>query len=124
MTSCISSPLPSDGLTVTDVVSRLDSFERDEETKVCGWAANAFENSQVTSRRKSFWNSDENDVGLGVKWLKEAPQIKRARWRCITGLLEPNCGWDNQDDGPTETICISTATAFDWSIRQTSLDQN
>jgi len=96
---------------------------RGETIKVCGFATKQFENVQITTSRKGAFGN--NSVGLGVDWLDEEPGTKRPEPRCVTGLIEPTCGWKNgvpADD--KDIICVSTGTIYQWSIRQTELGRD
>jgi len=87
--------------------------------KVCGYATNTFENSQISETRTADWR-DKNS-GLGVKWLDSADDIKTPEKRCVRGFLEPTCGWGDLPDDLDSyeaPVCISTATTYQWSIRQ------
>ena len=96
---------------------------RGETIKVCGFATKQFEDVQITTSRKGAFGN--NFVGLGVDWLDEEPGTKRPEPRCVTGLIEPTCGWKNgvpADD--KDIICVSTGTIYQWSIRQTELGRD
>ncbi|MEM6901241.1 MAG: hypothetical protein AAF583_15910 [Pseudomonadota bacterium] len=120
---CASTDLPADGRAVDEVANNIDDFARDEVVKVCGWATNQFENAQVTKHRQGRWNKGATQTGLGVFWLQTEPRTDGPEHRCITGRIEPNCGWDWYDNRNENQICISTGTSFNWSVRQTALSR-
>ena len=98
---------------------------RDTLVKVCGLATNQFENVQISEHRDGDWRG--TIPGLGVKWLDREPYTEGPEQRCVTGLLEPTCGWGDMNPDATDykaPICISTSTVYQWSIRQTELGRN
>ena len=96
-------------------VSGGDPKYRDTLVKVCGFATNEFENVQISDSRVGDWR--ETSAGLMVEWLDSEPRTNGPEQRCVTGLLEPMCGWDEYEN--TDLICRSTGSSYNWKIRQT-----
>lgn len=92
--------------------------------KVCGYATNTPENSQILTTRKD--NNTVESVGLGVKWLDAADEITIPEKRCVRGFLTPTCGWGDPPDDKADfdidnykpPVCANASTAYQWSIRQ------
>ena len=96
---------------------------RDTLIKVCGLATKEFENVQITEHRDANWRGDAN--GLGVNWLDKEPYTEAPEQRCVTGFLEPTCGWETFDsDEYEELLCLSTGYSFEWRINQVTLARN
>jgi len=93
-----------------------DPKYRDTLVKVCGFATNEFETSQISEFKSD--NPLEMGERLAVVWLKSEAQTEGAKKRCIFGLLEPMCGWDEYES--PDLICESTDSRYEWKIRQTS----
>jgi len=92
---------------------------REKLVKVCGLATKQFENVQITEHRDGNWRG--NTRGLGVRWLDGEPCTEAPEERCVTGFLEPSCGWetfDNHEEDYDDLICLSTGHGFQWRINQ------
>ena len=107
---------------------------RDNVVKVCGLATKQFENVEITVSRhheKEWMISPTGLVsptGLGVDWMREEPYTKEPEKRCVTGFIEPTCGWGGNIPQNNENyeapVCVSTGTVYQWSIRQTVLKRD
>lgn len=121
--SCQTTSFPADSLPLSEVNADPLKY-KDELIKVCGYATNQFENVQITQNRDRDWR-DIQVAGLAVDWLEKEPRTRSAEKRCVTGLIEPTCGWENGVPADeNDIICLSTGSVYQWSIRQTMLSRD
>jgi len=97
---------------------------RDTLIKVCGFATKQFENVQITESRDDNWRQ-KKVAGMGVEWLEQEPYTEAPEQRCVTGFLEPTCGWETFDtDEYEDLICLSTGHSYEWRINQVTLSRD
>jgi hypothetical protein len=121
--ACQSISFPADAKPLSEVNAAPLKY-KDKLIKVCGYATNQFENLQITENRDRDWR-DEPTAGLAVDWLEEETRTDGVEKRCVTGQIEPTCGWEHGLPGDNnDIICLSTGSIYQWKIRQTQLGRN
>lgn len=113
-----------DVLSLRDINLQPQTY-RGQPVKVCGFATNKFENVQITESEEIGLPSEV--AGLSVEWLDTEPMTVGSKYRCITGVIEPTCGWKSYDEAQLASkdyYCLSTGTIYQWGIRQTNLSKD
>ena len=115
---CQTTPSSPTKISFTEAHSNPEQF-RGETVKACGFASFGYENNKITKSRSR--NRHDSSNGLSVHWLESEPRRDGTERRCVTGLLEPICGWHEFEARTDDIWCFKTGHTYNFQIRLTTL---